>query len=795
MMATNSYIKIFAISAVALALTACNSSDDDNVSYINPGLPAGSPATQTVAEPTLSGDEIAVVDGNLPITNDNHNIVAFDPAVNPLLQILSGFDDIWYAGDDTWALTGSSDSESVATGYETYSGTIGGGTNSTSNAILFNYVNTEVRNETVWQENFNYVRDTTEGATSAEKIAAYLDDQRDKGFSISSGLGPLTAAYRTGANATSSYSVNADGNVVLTDAVNGTQSIIDVLNKEYNGSLYKRLANSTRTGYGSTNVNGTATALSDVVALLQTVAAYGASTEAPKYHFQSPRPWRVSADDYSVASYNDPSATIASTISDISALEENACLDLDGETVVAYKYYERPATPIAIPMLGLRCAARTTYSGSDNDGDNIPDSFSEYEAESADAVAGLPALYSSRAKDGAFPSGHTAEAFDRGLIYAYAIPERFAEMVARAGDLGTNRIVAGMHSPLDVMGGRIMATAISAAMLSDSNNNDLAAAAVTQAHDYFLQQAQSAGYRTIYDFAHCTTNSTNPCDLADEYADRQAMKQRYREHLTYGFSALDEASAEPVVPKGAEVLLQTRFPYLDANQRRAVLASTEIASNYPIINKSRGWGRLNLVDAADGYGAFNSNVNVYMDASQGGFNATDRWLNDITGEGRLEKSGTGELILGGNNSYSGGTVVEQGNLVAHSATAFGSHTLYQRDGTVTVAIAAGSSDNSQGTLTVSDYVMDGGSLRLDLTHNAQLMATNGIYLTGDSLALALTVPTLTEAARYTVLSAAHLEGRFTEGNIVATDAADTSYSVTIDYSDTTATVTVAPQEG
>ncbi|MDI5791362.1 hypothetical protein PO124_32055 [Bacillus licheniformis] len=35
---------------------------------------------------------------------------------------------------------------------------------------------------------------------------------------------------------------------------------------------------------------------------------------------------------------------------------------------------------------------------------------------------------------------------------AYAIPERYQELLTRASELGHNRIVAGMHSPLDVMG-------------------------------------------------------------------------------------------------------------------------------------------------------------------------------------------------------------------------------------------------------------------------------------------------------------------------------------------------------
>ncbi|MFX7816341.1 hypothetical protein ABTK28_20540, partial [Acinetobacter baumannii] len=90
---------------------------------------------------------------------------------------------------------------------------------------------------------------------------------------------------------------------------------------------------------------------------------------------------------------------------------------------------------------------------------------------------------------------------------------------------------------------------------------------------------------------------------------------------------------------GAEVLLETRFPYLSADQRRVVLKTTELASGYPVLDDAEGWGRLNLFAAADGYGAFNGNVIVSMDATQGGFNAADTWRNAISGAGKLTLQG------------------------------------------------------------------------------------------------------------------------------------------------------------
>lgn len=64
----------------------------------------------------------------------------------------------------------------------------------------------------------------------------------------------------------------------------------------------------------------------------------------------------------------------------------------------------------------------------------------------------IPVINPDPNKDGGFPSGHTNAAYLSAFAMAYAIPERYQELLTRASELGHNRIVAGMHSPLDVMG-------------------------------------------------------------------------------------------------------------------------------------------------------------------------------------------------------------------------------------------------------------------------------------------------------------------------------------------------------
>ncbi|MCM3118893.1 hypothetical protein M3610_27540, partial [Neobacillus sp. MER 74] len=144
---------------------------------------------------------------------------------------------------------------------------------------------------------------------------------------------------------------------------------------------------------------------------------------------------------------------------------------------------------------------------------------------------------------------------------AYVIPERFQEMISRGLELGENRILAGMHSPLDVIGGRILAQAVVAANLVDPANATLKQTAFQQAHAtlYSLTRTTPA---TFLAAAHAGTASS------DRFADPAANRANYARRLTFGFAPIGTTTNGAVVPKGAEVLLETRLPYLSADQRR-----------------------------------------------------------------------------------------------------------------------------------------------------------------------------------------------------------------------------------
>lgn len=410
-------------------------------------------------------------------------------------------------------------------------------------------------NPRVLDANVQYVVKTTTHRSPAQAAAAYFDDRRAKGYSVTDGLGPLTTAWRSAAQQVTTITrIPADATTVL---------YVDKGNN---------------TGVGSKEGNHD---FGLVVDFLNEMGN-NASTEPAKRFYKYARPYRWRSD------------------------------------------------VVVVPTL-------------------------------------VPAESPTPATDGGFISGHTAEAVRDAVTMAWLVPERYQAMISRGMELGENRIVAGMHSPLDVIGGRMLALAVATANLTAYH--DEATRAFAQAHQTLRQQT-GIPPDTLLAFAHAAPLRS------DRFADPATNRAEARRRMTFGFAPIASRLRPPVVPKGAEILLETRFPYLTAMQRRVVLKTTEIASGYPVMDDAEGWGRLNLVAAADGYGQFTGNVQVVMDASKGGFNQTDSWRNAIGGQGKLTLLGSGTLRLLGANRYSGGTEIQGGVLEAGSASAFGVGDVY-----------------------------------------------------------------------------------------------------------------------
>ncbi|MCP2255475.1 autotransporter-associated beta strand repeat-containing protein [Prauserella aidingensis] len=341
--------------------------------------------------------------------------------------------------------------------------------------------------------------------------------------------------------------------------------------------------------------------------------------------------------------------------------------------------------------------------------------------------------------DGGFPSGHTNAGWLAAFAYAYALPERYQELMVAAADLGHTRIVAGMHSPISVVGGRVLATALAAAILADPVNAEIKAAARERAVDYFTTVT---GNDDLYEAAHTGD---------DPYGDREENRRRTMPRMTY-LSPVDRHDDSSMrAPEGSESLLETRFPYLSGRDRRAVLESTALPAGYPLLDGPEQWGRLDLFTAADGFGELVRPMRVVMDSAQRGFHARDTWRNDIGGRGGLTKAGSGTLVLRGANSYRGGTRVEGGTLVAASRSALGSGDLYVAPG---VSLGA----------TLGTTVEVDGAARI-----------------GRGAALDVTAPEQRLGGHHTVLRARHVTGEFAEVRVNGrrVEAEHTKHAVTI----------------
>lgn len=68
---------------------------------------------------------------------------------------------------------------------------------------------------------------------------------------------------------------------------------------------------------------------------------------------------------------------------------------------------------------------------------------------------------------GAYPSGHASFAYLTAIVLANIVPEKSAEIFARAADFAHNRMVGGLHYKTDIEAGRIAGTLIAAQELQN----------------------------------------------------------------------------------------------------------------------------------------------------------------------------------------------------------------------------------------------------------------------------------------------------------------------------------------
>jgi membrane-associated phospholipid phosphatase len=206
---------------------------------------------------------------------------------------------------------------------------------------------------------------------------------------------------------------------------------------------------------------------------------------------------------------------------------------------------------------------------------------------------------------GSFPSGHTTTAFQAGITLATLVPQLAPEILTRASENGNNRIVLGVHYPLDIMGGRIDGEAALATRWSDVQyRTEVLEPAQAEFYAYVHK---TTGHTVAWNITHQKAYSSNPYagkkipgGTAQIVTNRKSAVKVYTERLTYGFAKVGTVGLPASVPAGASNLLLTTFPKLTDTQRASILAQTEIASGYPLDQTGSAdgsWERLNLAAA------------------------------------------------------------------------------------------------------------------------------------------------------------------------------------------------------
>ncbi|CRM41919.1 autotransporter serine protease [Pseudomonas sp. 25 R 14] len=252
------------------------------------------------------------------------------------------------------------------------------------------------------------------------------------------------------------------------------------------------------------------------------------------------------------------------------------------------------------------------------------------------------------------------------------------------------------------------------------------------------------------------------------------------DNMTLGWNNKNGTSMAAPHVAGAAAVLMERFPYMSGEQISTLLKTTATDLGAAGIDSLYGWGMINLGKAVSGPGMFITAEDIPTEFRiDGGYGSgqfvadlpgvgavvdagkptervcndvhcgRDVWSNDISGHGGLTKQGIGTLVLTGNNTYSGPTLVNQGLLavngsltsqvtVSNSGVLGGSGSIGALTAKSGGTVAPG---NSIGTLNVAgDVNFDAGStyaVELSNTSSDRIVAGGKATLNGGTVTLAL----------------------------------------------------------
>ena len=214
--------------------------------------------------------------------------------------------------------------------------------------------------------------------------------------------------------------------------------------------------------------------------------------------------------------------------------------------------------------------------------------------------------YGNLQTNSSFPSGHTTTAYSWGVMLAGMIPELAPQIMARTSEAGNNRIVLGVHYPLDVIGGRIAGSVENGYYWHNYYGSKIVPAA-QQLRNWLTERCRADGHGDTLPACISSLNADGEGGYQNDFidpiatqpvTDKASATSVYTARMTYGFPQREGGSGKPFsAPQGAADVLRLAYPQLHADQRDAVLKLTAIDSGYPLWESSRGWQRINWAKA------------------------------------------------------------------------------------------------------------------------------------------------------------------------------------------------------
>lgn len=190
------------------------------------------------------------------------------------------------------------------------------------------------------------------------------------------------------------------------------------------------------------------------------------------------------------------------------------------------------------------------------------------------------------------------------------------------------------------------------------------------------------------------------------------------------------SAAAPIVA-GAAALVSEAYPWMTGHQLQQTLLTTATDLGDAGVDEVFGWGLLNVGKAVRGPAQLT--VDWIANVTPGSYT----FSNDISGSSGLTKTGSGTLVLSGNDTYAGPTLVQRGSLLVNgsltSSVTVEAAGLLGGTGQLADVINAGivSPGNSIGTMTVASYTAQPGSTLL-IEFNPANGASDVLSVTGNA---------------------------------------------------------------